>query len=169
METLAQILSIYDLKTKIRQKKQRIENIKKFQHQIKQFSFLLNSNFLLPVDNLVYQGKIAYIDFIFRSDSLFLCLNCIYNKRGKIESVEVATKHGVILKLTDLKGFRTLSGKKFKRKINVKNIGLVDVVRIEKLIANKETIKVIENSFEKFSLREKIRARFDIHSTQNCL
>jgi hypothetical protein len=163
MDTLVEILTLDDLKNKIASAKEYIRNIRKYGSDMKAFLPLFAEDWRLPIKLAKYNGKIAYIDWILRSDELFLCLNVTYFKTGKIKSVESVSQQLALVEIGDLKNVRTLSGKRFKKNyVQDRSIPVYTVIG-DRIIAPKP-FKIVENGMERFAMRKKIIEKYSLQS-----
>jgi hypothetical protein len=163
MDILYELLTLSDLDNKIASTRKYIENIKKYAPQMKAFTFLFDDQWHLPIKKDKYKGKIGYIDWILRSDELFLSLNVLYYSTGLIKSVESLTQCSALLQITDLRNVRTLSGKKFKRNyIHDKKVPVYTV--LSERVVSPESFAVPESGIEKFAYRSKILSKFGLQS-----
>lgn len=159
MDTLAEILTIDDLRNKIVSVREYTKNVIRHAHEMKAFLPLFEQTRVLPIKQAKYRGKIAYIDWILRSDELYLGLNVVYHSTGKIKSVEAVSQQLALVVIGDLKNVRTLSGKRFKRKYVHDKLVPVYTVIADRVISPKP-FRIIENGMENFASRDKILKKF---------
>jgi len=163
MDSLYEILTIEDLDNKIKSTKIYIENIKTHAQQMKAFLPLFQENWRLPIKQSKYKGKIAYIDWILRSDELYLSLNVAYHSTGTIKSVEAVSQLLTLEEIGDIRNVVTLSGKRFKRKYIYDKTLPVYTVLANRVISP-ETFAIIENGMENFAQRERMLRKFGLQS-----
>jgi len=161
MESLLEILSIEDLKNKIVSTKEYTKNIKLYAPQMKAFLPLFIENWRLPIKHGKYNGKICYIDWILRSDELFLNLNVTYYSTGTIKHLESVSQQLALVDIGDMRNVRTLSGKRFKRKYVVSRKEMVYSVIADRVIESKP-FAIMDGGLERFAMRDKILKRFEL-------
>lgn len=130
------------------------------------FQPIFAENFHLPIYSGKYRGKIAYIDWIIRSETLYLNLNVTYYSTGLIRSCEVLTQSLSLTELTDLKNIRTLSGRKFKKKLLYNKTNPVYTVVADRIVSPK-AFKIIDGGIERFASRDKILSKYSLQSNSN--
>lgn len=166
MDSLLELLTIDDFKNKIASTKECIRNIRKYALDMKAFQPLFHENWRLPIKLDKYKGKIAYIDWILRSDELYLSLNVTYYRTGLVKSVEAVSQQLALVEIGDLKNVRTLSGKRFKRNYVHDKLIPVYTVIADRVITPKP-FAIIDGGMERFAMRDKILKKFDLQSTLN--
>jgi hypothetical protein len=159
MESLLELLTIDDLKNKIVSTKEYTNNIKRYAYQMKAFWPLFEQTWDLPIKHAKYHGKICYIDWILRSDELYLGLNVTYYKTGLIKSVEGLSQQLTLVELGDLRNIKTLAGKRFKKKYVYNRKEMVYSVIGDRIISPKP-FAIVQGGMERFANREKILKRF---------
>jgi len=160
---LAEDLTIEDLRNKIISIKTYTDNVKRYSYQMKAFLPLFKDNFSLPIKLDKYQGKICYIQYILRSDELYLSLNVTYYKTGMIKSVEAVSQQLAIVELGDMRNIRTLNGKRFKRKYVHDRLIPVYTVIADRIISP-SPFRIIENGMEHFASRDKTIRKYDLQA-----
>lgn len=128
---------------------------------MKAFQPLFEENWRLPIKLAKYKGKIAYIDWILRSDELYLSLNVTYYKTGNIKSVEAVSQQLGLVDIGDMRNVRTLSGKRFKKNyVPNKDFPVYSVIG-DRIMAPRP-FRIVENGMERFAMRDKILKRFEL-------
>lgn len=163
MESLIEELTLSDLNDRIAFTKTYIDNVKMHAHEMKAFLPIFTNSAHLPISRVKYDGTIAYIDWILRSDELFLNLNVIYYSTGKLKCALALSQLLVLVELSDVRNVRTLSGKRFKKHFVYEGDGPVHAVVADRVISPK-AFAIIENGLEAFRSRDKILKRFDVQS-----
>lgn len=158
MDSLLTLLTIDDFTNKIISLREHTDNIGKYACRMHIFRPILGS---LPIRYGKYNRKIAYIDWILRSDELYLCLNVLYHSTGLIKSVEAVSQQLSISELSDLRNIRTLAGKRFKRQYKHDKARPVYSVVSERIIAPRP-FNIIENGMEHFAMRDKIIEKYSL-------
>ena len=166
MDSLLTLLTINDLKDKIIATKKHTRNIRKYASQMKVFQSVFEEDFRLPIYHGKYKGKIAYIDWIIRSESLYLNLNVTYYSTGLIKSCEVLTQSLSLAELTDIRNITTLSGRKFKKKFIYGKTHPVYMVVADRIVSPK-AFKIVDGGMERFASRDKILNKYDLQSRLN--
>ena len=166
MDSLLELLTLSDLNDKIISTKKYIENIKEYAPQMKAFLPLFDENWRLPIKLAKYKGKICYIDYILRSDTIYLCLNVSYFSTGLIKSLEGVTQCLALTEITDLRNIRTLSGKKFKKNYIHDKTTPVYTVIADRVISPK-SFAIVDGGVEKFAKRDDILKKYGLQSTLN--
>lgn len=161
MDSLVEILTLEDLGNKIVSLKEYTRNLKVHAPQMKAFLPLIGSGFHIPIRYGKYGKKICYIDWILRSDELYLSLNVTYYSTGLIKSVEAVSQQLALTELNDLRNIRTLAGKRFKRKYqHDKSIPAYSVVT-ERIIDAKP-FAITDGGMDHFAMRDKILKKFSM-------
>jgi hypothetical protein len=163
MESLAEELTLSDLNEKIAAIKVYVDNVKRHSHEMKAFLPIFNNAASLPISRTKYDGTVAYIDWILRSDELYLCLNIAYYSTGKFKCAQTLSQSLVITELHDRRNIRTLDGRRFKQYYTYDSADLVYAVAPDRIISPK-AFAIIENGLEIFRSRDKILKRFDVQS-----
>ena len=163
MESLAEQLSLSDLNDKIATTKIYIENVKRHAHEMKAFLPIFNNTASLPITHEKFDGKIAYVSWVVRSDELYLCLNITYYSTGKFKCAQTLSQQLTLTELTDRWNIKTLSGKRFKQYYMRSATDLTYTVVADRIISPK-SFAIIENGLEAFKCRDKILKRFDVQS-----
>lgn len=158
MESLAEDLTLSDLNDKIAATKIYIENVNRHAHEMKAFLPIFNNTAPLPISKAKYDGTIAYIDWILRSDELYLCLNITYCSTGKFKCAQTLSQLLTLTELTDRRNIRTLDGKHFKQHYTHSAFDSVYSVVADRIISPK-SFAIIENGLEAFKSRDKILER----------
>ena len=161
MDSLAELLTLDDLRNKIVSVKHYTNNIKRYATQMKAFRPLFIENWRLPIKYAKYNGKIAYIQWILRSDELYLSLNVTYYRTGLIKSVESVSQQLALVDIGDLRNVRTLSGKRFKKSYVHDKVFPVYSVIADRVIASKP-FAISDGGMERFASRDKIIKRFEL-------
>lgn len=159
MESLLELLTVDDLNNKIVAVREYTNNIKRYASQMKAFVPLFEQRWDLPIKYAKYKGKICYIDYIIRSDELYLSLNATYHKTGLIKSVESLSQQLAIVELGDLRNIKTLSGKRFKKNYVFNRKEMVYSVIGDRIVSPKP-FAIVQGGMERFALRDKILKRF---------
>ncbi len=166
MDSLLELLSIDDLRDKIVSTKQYIDNIKRYAEQMKAFRPLFADGWRLPIKYAKYSGKICYIQYILRSDELYLCLNVAYHSTGSIKSVEAVSQQLALVSIGDVRNVRTLSGKKFKKKYVQDRALPVYTVIADRVICPKP-FAISDGGMERFASRNKILEKYSLQLVHN--
>jgi len=161
MESLAEDLTLSDLNDKIAAVKIYIENIKRHSHEMKAFLPIFNNTAPLPINKAKYDGTIAYIDWILRSDELYLCLNVTYFSTGKFKCAQTLSQLLTLTELTDRRNIRTLDGRRFKQYYTHTASDPTYAVVSDRIVSPK-SFAIIENGLEAFKCRDKILERLMI-------
>lgn len=159
MNSLAEDLTLSDLNDRIAETELYIENVKKHAHEMKAFLPIFNNAAPLPISKSEYNGTVAYIDWILRSDELYLCLNITYYSTGKFKCAQTLSQLLILTELSDRRNIRTLDGRRFKQYYTHSATELIHVVVPERIISPK-SFAIIENGLEAFKSRDKILERF---------
>lgn len=159
MESLAELLVLSDLTNNIKSIKTYIENVKRHSNEMKAFLPIFNNTASLPIISSKYNGSIAYIDWILRSDVLYLCLNVIYFSTGRFKCALALSQQLTLVELTDRWNITTLSGKKFKQYHMRDNLLETYSVVTDRIISPRP-FAIIENGLEAFKCRDKILKRY---------
>lgn len=160
MDSLLELLSLDDLSNRIVSTKEYIANVRKYALDMKAFLPLFKENWRLPIKHAKYDGKIAYIQWILRSDELYLSLNVTYYSTGLIKSVEAVSQQLALVEIGDMRNVRTLNGKKFKRKYVHDKAFPVYTVIADRVIEAKP-FAISDGGMERFAMRDKILKRFE--------
>jgi hypothetical protein len=163
MESLAEDLTLSDLNNKIATTKVYIENVKRHSHEMKAFLPIFNNAASLPISRTKYDGTVAYINWILRSDELYLCLNISYCLSGRFKCAQTLSQLLTLAELTDRRNIRTLDGRRFKQYYTYTATDPVYAVVPDRIISPK-SFAIIENGLEAFRSRDKILKRFDVQS-----
>ena len=163
MNILAEDLTLSDLNDRIASTKAHIENVKRHAEEMKAFLPVFN-NAVLPINKIKYCGTIAYIDWILRSDELYLCLNISYCLSGRFKCAQTLSQLLALTELTDRRNIRTLDGKQFKRYYTYSATEHVYAVVPDRIISPR-SFAIIENGLERFVSRDKILKRFGVQSS----
>lgn len=164
MESLAEDLTLSDLNDRIAATKIYIENVKKHAFNMKAFLPIFNNAAPLPISKAKYDGTVAYIDWIIRSDELYLCLNISYHTTGRFKCAQTLSQSLVITELHDRRNIKTLDGKRFKQYYTHHATDPAYAVVSDRIISPK-SFAIIENGLEAFKSRDKILKRFDVQSS----
>jgi hypothetical protein len=162
MESLAEELTLSDLNEKIAAIKVYVDNVKRHSHEMKAFLPIFNNAASLPISRTKYDGTVAYIDWILRSDELYLCLNITYYSTGKFKCAQTLSQQLTLTELTDRRNIRTLDGKQFKQYYTYSDD--VAYVVVAHRVVSPKAFAIIENGLEAFRSRDKILKRFDVQS-----
>jgi len=161
MESLAEDLTLSDLNDKITSTLVYIENVKKHAHEMKAFLPIFNNTAPFPISKVKYDGTVAYIDWILRSDELYLCLNITYYSTGKFKCAQTLSQLLTLAELTDRRNIKTLDGKRFKQYYTHTATDPVYAVVPDRIISPK-SFAIIENGLEAFKCRDKILERLSV-------
>lgn len=164
MSSLAEDLTLSDLNDKIASTKIYIDNVKRHSHEMKAFLPIFENSAPLPISHVKYEGTIAYINWILRSDELFLNLNVTYYSTGKLKCALALSQLLALVELTDVRNVRTLDGKRFRKYFTYSGVEPVYAVVADRIISPK-SFAIIENGLEAFKCRGKILKRFDVQSS----
>lgn len=164
MNSLAEDLVASDLLDKIAMIQVYIDNVKRHSHEMKAFLPIFDNTAPLPISKTKYDGKIAYIAWVIRSDELYLCLNVTYYSTGRFKCAQTLSQSLVITELHDCRNIRTLDGRKFKQHYTYSSVDPVYAVVADRIISPK-SFAIIENGLEAFKCRDKILKRFDVQSS----
>jgi aminopeptidase-like protein len=166
MDSLVELLTISDIDDRIRSLNLYISNIKKYSSQMKAFLPVFDENWRLPIKNEKYSGKIAYIDWILRSDELFLNFNIVYHSTGLIKCCESLSQCLRLTEITDIRNVKTLFGRRFRKRFVYDKLNPVNVVLSDRVISPK-VFAISDSGIEKFASRDRILKKFGLHLTLN--
>lgn len=161
MDTLAEDLTLSDLENRIAFTEIYIDNVKRHSHEMKAFLPIFENSAPLPISHVKYDGTIAYINWILRSDELFLNLNVTYYSTGKLKCALALSQLLALVELTDVRNVRTFDGRRFRKYFTYSAPAPVYVVVADRIISPK-SFAIIENGLEAFKCRDKILKRFEI-------
>jgi hypothetical protein len=165
MESLAALLIVPDIKTKIASLKQYIKSANKYADKASSFLPMIKDKDFLPLLKSKYSGKVAYVNWITRGKTMYLNLNVCYNARGDISCFEVLTKQATIKKVFDVNRIRTLDGKRFKKYNALKRREAIVYSVDTKRLYPDHPVKLLENGLENFASRDKILKKFEMLET----
>lgn len=163
MESLVEDLTLSDLEHRIAFTAIYIDNVKRHSHEMKAFLPIFENSSPLPISHVKYEGTIAYINWILRSDELFLNLNVTYYSTGKLKCALALSQLLALVELTDVRNVRTLDGKRFRKYFTYSSTEPVHVVVADRIISSK-SFAIIENGLEAFKCRDKILEKFGVQS-----
>ena len=166
MDLLYELLTISDLDDKIISLKKYTRNIRKYALQMRAFLPLFADDWRLPIQHGKYKGKIAYIDWILRSETLYLNLNVTYYSTGLIKSCEALSQCLALEEIGDIRNIRTLSGHRFKKNFVYDKTLPVYTVLANRIISPKP-FAIVDGGIERFASRDKILRKFGLQSLSN--